>query len=100
MHHVDLNGKWVTSGWYGVEPGTERIVLPTTDTTFYFTAEAIGRVWNGEDELHTVRDDPVPYGFRRVEIPTGGSNGAFFLITRSPSIAKIHWISIRSTTFR
>ncbi len=78
VRHVDLNGNWVTSGWYAVEPGAERIVLPTTDTTFYFTAEAFGRVWNGEDELHTVRDDPVPYGFRRVEIPTGGTNGAFF----------------------
>lgn len=78
VRHVDLNGQWVTSGWYMVKPGSERTILPTTNTIFFFTAEAFGRVWSGEDELHTVRDDPVPYGFRRVEIPTGDFKDSFF----------------------
>jgi len=69
VHHLDLDDNWVTNGWYSVEPGVERAIMPTTNPVFYFTAEAIGRVWNGDDKHVTVRDDPVPYGFRRVEIP-------------------------------
>ena len=72
IHHADLDGKWITSGWFALAPGAGQILVPTPDPTFCFIAEAHGRVWHGDDKLIAVRDDPVPYGFQRVDIASQG----------------------------
>lgn len=70
IRYRNLQNEWVTKGWYNIQPGEEKRIARSYNSVFYYMGQAKGRVWSGKDRYYKIRDEKVPYGFRRKEIPS------------------------------
>ncbi|UYV38929.1 DUF1036 domain-containing protein [Rhodobacteraceae bacterium D3-12] len=68
IRYKDTSNNWVTKGWYNINAGEEKRIARSYNAVFYYFAQARGRVWSGKDRYYQIRDEKVPYGFRRKEI--------------------------------
>ena len=75
IHVEDINGGWVTKGWYILQPGESAYVADTRNSTFYVYAESVGPkskrlYWWAEDFWTPVRGSNQSYGFTVQQIST------------------------------
>lgn len=75
INYKNLDGEWVTEGWWSLEPGESAFVAKTRNTVFYTYAESIApraeRVfWSGDDLYRSIRGSQNTYGFRKKKITT------------------------------
>ena len=70
IHYKNINGYWVTDGWWNIGPGETAYVVDTIHPFFYYYGEsADGKIfWEGEDNYQTVRGSNEAYGFRKYDI--------------------------------
>lgn len=70
IHYRDLNGNWVTNGWWTLDPGQTAVVGHTKNRIFYSYGESIAPVssrifWNGSVRYYHIRGSSNAYGFRQ-----------------------------------
>ncbi len=69
LHYVDLDGDWVTDGWWEISPGDTTYVANTRNTIYYIHAQTNnGTTWTGDYNFR-IRGKG-PYGFKKKEITT------------------------------
>lgn len=73
LHYVDLNGKWVTQGWWKIAPGEKAYVADTRNSVYYFHAKSDNGQynWGSRDYAWRVNNEG-PYNFNEGRITTTG----------------------------
>jgi len=75
LHYKNLDGQWVTDGWWKLQPGGSAFVAKTRNINLYIYAEsddpAESRLyWQGSDLHKSVRNSEQVYGFIHKTITT------------------------------
>lgn len=72
IHYRDLDGDWVTEGWWKLSPGEKNYVADTDNTIYYSYAYSKGpnrSYWAGDDGYRwSVRNSEKTYEFREKKI--------------------------------
>ena len=69
LHYLDLNGNWISEGWWKLAPGQQGYVANTKNSIYYIHARTQqGKEWSGDEYFYV--NGEGPFGFIRNEITT------------------------------
>ena len=86
IYYQDINGYWITKGWFTLGPGVSTDVASTINPTFYAygnTADGQG-IWKGDDTYQIINGSSNAYGFKANNIQNWQSllqNRLFFTLS-------------------